>query len=543
MRRAQFLTGVRCRMRGLRFAGFAALAAAMLLPAHNVLAQEDEEDQAAQEAAEAAAAARAAERERQQVFQQLQQQIQQMRAREAELLQQKEAQARRELAEQQEQTRQAIARRDRAEAYSQELDRRWEANEARIEEITALLEQHQGNLGELFGVTRQIAGDAAGVLRESLITTQLHPPPGEEERAEFMVRIAAARALPSIQELERLWFEVMREMTMSGEVVRYTTDVIQIQEGTGGPLEEQFAVDLSEDPGASAIEKMAAGAERLEAEPREVVRVGSFTVINGSEFLGYLPSEKKLTELDGELATYFRDIAANLASTPPDSGYTRAVVDPASGALLGVYLQRPNWIQRIALGEVVGYVIIAVGSLGVLVAMFQYVYLIRTRFAVRSQLSSMANPRSDNPLGRLLLAFRGGNGEKRRAPESIELAELRLSEAVLREVPKLERFQSFLRLAVAAGPLLGLIGTVVGMIITFHAIVASGTSDPRLMAHGIGQAMIATVLGLGIAIPLLFINAGLAVFSRGIMQTLDEQSEVLLADTITEARRREQRAT
>jgi biopolymer transport protein ExbB len=101
---------------------------------------------------------------------------------------------------------------------------------------------------------------------------------------------------------------------------------------------------------------------------------------------------------------------------------------------------------------------------------------------------------------------------------------------VLREVPRLERFQSFLRLAVAAGPLLGLIGTVIGMIITFRAIVASGTSDPRLMAQGIGQAMIATVLGLGIAIPLLFINAGLASLSRSVTQILDEQSQALLAN-------------
>ena len=111
-----------------------------------------------------------------------------------------------------------------------------------------------------------------------------------------------------------------------------------------------------------------------------------------------------------------------------------------------------------------------------------------------------------------------------------ELAELRLSEAVLRELPKLERFQAFLRLAVAAGPLLGLIGTVIGMIITFHAITAAGTSDPRMMAQGIGQAMIATVLGLGIAIPLLFINAGLAAFSRGIIHVLDEQTHELLAE-------------
>jgi len=137
-------------------------------------------------------------------------------------------------------------------------------------------------------------------------------------------------------------------------------------------------------------------------------------------------------------------------------------------------------------------------------------------------------------LGRLLLAF-GGEGEgggKGKRPDNVEVAELRLSEAVLREIPRLERFQAFLRLAVAAGPLLGLIGTVIGMIITFHAIVASGSSDPKLMAHGIGQAMIATVLGLGIAIPLLFINAGLTAFSRGVTQILDEQSDALLADTI-----------
>ncbi|HEX2140529.1 MAG TPA: hypothetical protein VHG33_12545, partial [Woeseiaceae bacterium] len=254
MRRAHAMTGERSRLQRLRLAFFAGLAAAMLLPAYDVLAQEDEEDPAAQEAAAEAARAAAAERERQQVFNRLQQQIQEMRAREAELIQQKEAEARAALQEQQRLTQQAIARRDRAEAYSQELDRRWEANEAQIEEITTLLRQHEGNLGELFGVTRQIAGDAAGVLRESLITTQLEPPEGQESRADFMVRIAAARALPSIQELERLWYEVMREMTMSGEVVRYVTEVIQLREGAAEEA-ERFEVDLSQDPGEAALQQ------------------------------------------------------------------------------------------------------------------------------------------------------------------------------------------------------------------------------------------------------------------------------------------------
>jgi len=155
------------------------------------------------------------------------------------------------------------------------------------------------------------------------------------------------------------------------------------------------------------------------------------------------------------------------------------------------------------------------------------------RLRTRAQLRNLQQPTQDNPLGRVLLAFRG---DKSRIEEDYEVAELRLSEASMREIPKLERFQSFLRLAVAAGPLLGLIGTVIGMIITFQAITESGSSDPKLMAQGIGQAMIATVLGLGIAIPLLFANSILASLSRALVQMLDEQSNGMLAESIENRR-------
>jgi biopolymer transport protein ExbB len=152
---------------------------------------------------------------------------------------------------------------------------------------------------------------------------------------------------------------------------------------------------------------------------------------------------------------------------------------------------------------------------------------------VRRQLARLDHPSVDNPLGRVLTSVQLDPGT---IEEAAEVVELRVSEAVLREVPKLERFQSFLRLAVAAGPLLGLVGTVIGMIITFQSITESGSSDPRLMANGIGQAMIATVLGLGIAVPLLFINAGLASMSRHVVQILDEQSTGLLAQSLERAR-------
>ena len=433
---------------------------------------------------------------------QLRQGVQRLRDQERQLATEREQRFRAELQRVERQATEALARRNAAEARSNALDRQWNQNEQTISDTTTLLREREGNLGELFGVTRQVAGDAANVLQNSVLSVQYGVPTEGEERAEFMRRLAAARALPSIVELERLWYEIVREMTDAGKVIKFRAAV--------APIDDPVT---PEDESKSPVEK-------------EVVRVGPFTVSSNGDYLGYLASQKSLTELSGELVGDLQSIGRNLQSAAPGSGYQRAVVDPASGSLLSLYVDRPNWFRRIEDGESVGYLILAVGILGVLLAIFQAVYLMLTRMAVSSQLKTLNDPRPNNPLGRVLLAFRG-DGKRIISPE---LAELRISEAVLREVPRLERFQAFLRLAVAAGPLLGLIGTVIGMIITFRAIVASGTSDPRLMADGIGQAMIATVLGLGIAIPLLFINAGLAVLSRGVTQTLDEQSQSLLAE-------------
>jgi biopolymer transport protein ExbB len=309
--------------------------------------------------------------------------------------------------------------------------------------------------------------------------------------------MAGAKSLPSIAELERMWFELQREMVENGKVVRFKTQVLKPDNTT---------------------------------EEMEVVRVGPFTAVSDGNYLGYIPSKKSLSMLERQLSSEFRSAAQGLQSASGDA-YLKAVVDPSRGALLTRYVERPNFLERIQHGEVVGYVIVGVGLLGVILAAFQYIYLFVTRSAIKAQLAKLSNPDAGNPLGRLILAFRG-----EKPAVNAEVAELRLSEAVLREVPKLQRFQSFLRLAVAAGPLLGLVGTVIGMILTFHAIVASGSSDPRMMADGIGQAMIATVLGLGIAIPLLFINSGLVKLSAGLTQILDEYSQSLLAKYLGENR-------
>jgi biopolymer transport protein ExbB len=386
----------------------------------------------------------------------------------------------------------AIRARDEAEARSKEASATFDANEKQIAERQDLVTQRVGSLGELFGVVRQVAGDSTTVMYNSMISAE-YP-----KRDEWFSGLAKSKSLPSTEDLERLWFELQREMTESGRVARFQTNVVS-----------------------------ASG----EAREQEVVRVGSFVAISHGQYLNYMATLGQLAVLPRQPSGGLTDIAAALEEAK--NGYVEAAIDPSRGLLLSMLVQRPSWVERIEKGESVGYLIITVGLIGLLLAFYQGAYLFGVRAAVRRQLVNIGSPAADNPLGRVLAAVRTTPST---IEEDAEVVELRVSEAVLREVPRLERFQAFLRLAVAAGPLLGLIGTVVGMIITFQSITESGSSDPRLMANGIGQAMIATVLGLSVAIPLLFLNAGLSSLSRSIVQVLDEQSTGLLAESLERAR-------
>jgi biopolymer transport protein ExbB len=366
----------------------------------------------------------------------------------------------------------------------------YDANEKKLTELTAQLEQKAGNLGEMFGVVRQVANDFSSVVHNSLISAQF------PEREEFIVKLSQAKALPSMSDLERFWFELQREMTESGRIARFDTKIVT-PEGT--PAEAS------------------------------VVRVGAFNATSSGRYLSYLPSQRQLAVMPRQPGSEFTSTAGRVEKA--SEGYVGSSLDPTRGVLLSIYAQRPNLWERIEKGEAVGYIIILVGIAGAAAALYQLFYLFTVRGRVRNQLKFPNAPEADNPLGRVLATFKG-EAERVEKQEDAEVVELRISEAVLKEVPPLERFQSFLRLAVAAGPLLGLIGTVVGMIITFQSITESGSSDPKLMAAGISQAMIATLLGLGIAVPLLFANAWLQSISKSIVQILDEQSTGLLAERL-----------
>jgi biopolymer transport protein ExbB len=398
--------------------------------------------------------------------------------------------------------REAETRRTTIQAASDQLSETYSNNEVRINEVNRELVEKANTLGltEVFGLARQTAGEAAVVLQQTLLSTQFPDALGEGGRDRFLRAFSGGRSTPTPAELERVWLELQAEMTAQGKVARYSAPVVQ--------------------PSGESVDS-------------DVIAIGPFSATANGQFLAYVPALGALNVLPRQLPGEFMAVGADFEEA--DGGYARAVVDQTRGVLLGLYVERPTLMERVELGETIGYIIIVVGAVGAILFLIQLVSLIRARVAIRRQIKNLDQPSADNPLGRVLLAFKGG---AQNIEEDADVAELRISEAVLHEVPKLERSQAYLRLAVAAGPLLGLIGTVWGMILTFQSITESGGADPKLMATGIGQAMIATVLGLGIAIPLLFANALLNSLSRTAVQMLDEQSAGILAESIERRRRR-----
>jgi biopolymer transport protein ExbB len=262
------------------------------------------------------------------------------------------------------------------------------------------------------------------------------------------------------------------------------------------------------------------------ARSQTVVRVGVFDAIAAGRYLQFLPDSSRLAELSRQPARRYRTLAASLADT--SGGYVPMIIDPTRGALLGLLVQTPTLEERIHQGGLIGYLIIALGIVGLLIVAWRLFHLSTTARRVRWQLATPDSPSEHNPLGRVLLAVKDVQ------QVATDTLELQLDEAILRELPALSRGQGLVKLLAGTAPLLGLLGTVTGMIVTFQAISLFGTGDPKLMASGISQALMTTVLGLVVAVPLLFFHNLMAARSRALIQILDEQSAGLIA------RRREQ---
>lgn len=349
-------------------------------------------------------------------------------------------------------------------------------------EKETLLQEKSGSLGELFGTVRQMANDSRGVLESSMISAQL------PNRGAFLSSLAELKQQPTISELRTFWLLLQEEMTESGKVSHFTVPVITAE----GQVEEQ-----------------------------EMTRIGVFSAFSDGDFFRYLPETGSLVELGRQPVSRLRGLVADFESTT-DGSLQPVVIDPTRGAILALLVQAPNLKERIQQGGWIGFIILGLGAIGLLIALQRFVSLtIIGRGVARQQNQTEVDLK--NPLGRILSTYSDT------IAQDVETLSLKLDEAILREIPKIERGLVTLAILAAISPMLGLLGTVSGMIETFQSITLFGTGDPKLMSGGISQALVTTELGLAVAIPILLIHSALSSKSNRLVQILDEESAALVA--------------
>ncbi len=400
---------------------------------------------------------------------------------EAKINKAREAQFLAEKNKQQQVLRAALSKLAKQERLSKQLKKHLDTNEQRLSELESKLNDRSGVLGELFGVARQAAGDLKADLNQSLISAQF---PG---RAEKLDGLANNKALPTIGQLETLWYTLQQEMTESGKVVFFNT---QIEQASGQPVEAK------------------------------VIRIGTFNTLANGEYLQYSPETGRLTLLARQPESQYLSLAKEFSTA--QTGPAAVGIDPTRGVILSMLIQAPDTVERIQQGGIIGYIILIMGATGFIYGLIRLLNLTLTGQKMSAQMNS-AVASTDNPLGRV---FKAAEKDKSEDTDNLELI---LDEAITREVPVLEKGLPMIKLLAAVAPLLGLLGTVTGMIATFQSISLFGTGDPKLMASGISQALVTTMLGLCVAMPLLFLHSLVVSRSRILVQILDEQSAGLIS--------------
>ena len=375
----------------------------------------------------------------------------------------------------------------RQEALSAQMEAQFEVNDAKIIDLERAFQERLGGLKELFGVLQQASGDARGQFETSV--TQVQFPDRTDFLLEFAKKMGQSNRLASLEEIERLWIELQREMTETGKVSSFTTTVVN----SSGEENQQ-----------------------------EDTRIGAFNVVSDGKYLEFIPETGRLVELQRQPASRYTNRIGDL--TGASSGMYPMGLDPTRGQLLGLLVQSPSLTERIAQGKTVGYVIIALGIVGVLLAIWRVLALSAIGAKVSKQIKNIHQPTDNNPLGRVLKTAQDAG------TTDIETLELKLGEAILRETPKFNAMLPLLKIISVVAPLLGLLGTVTGMIVTFQAITLYGAGDPKLMAGGISTALVTTVLGLVVAIPTVFLHTLVSSRARRLTQILQEESAGMLAE-------------
>ena len=379
----------------------------------------------------------------------------------------------------------------RQERIADQLEAEYKKNEEILRVKEEAYQKELGSLVELFGHLQSSAGEAAVQFSGSLTSHQLR-----HERVDFLndltSKMSETTELPTIREIEGLWYELQREMVASGQVVSFDTTVVDVDG---------------------------------ESSTCKVTRVGLFNAVCDGKYLEYVSATGQFAFLPRQPVGRFTKTAKKVGNADPGDQVKFGIdpTGPTGGSLLANLIQTPSLAERAAQGREVGYAIIFVGLIGIGIAFWKLWSLFVLGKAVKAQSGSKTLD-VRNPLGRVLKV-----GEEN-FKKDIDTLELKLAEAIMAERPSIERGIGAVRIISVVAPLAGLLGTVTGMIVTFQMITLYGTGDPKLMAGGISQALVTTVLGLLVAIPTTLLHSFTASSAKGIISVLEEQSTGILAE-------------
>lgn len=381
--------------------------------------------------------------------------------------------------------KQALKELKKEEAFSQRLTTEFEKNEQELAVLENELNLAVGVLGELFGVVKQIAGDFRGQVLNSLVSAEI------PDREKFAENIASRKKLPTTKELRKLWFEIQREMTEQGKISQFKADVVTLS----GKKSTQL-----------------------------ITRVGAFNLISEGDYLHYQGDIGKVVELARQPERRFTRYIDDLEKAKENT-YPIFALDPSRGSLISILIRTPGLFERIQQGGLVGLVIICVLLFGLFLVVERWIVIRKEEEKIKAQLKSSTELKEDNPVGQILSVYQNNKDL------DMDSLEMKLNEIAIKYLPKVERGIGTIKLLAVLSPLLGLLGTVTGMIVTFQSITLFGTGDPKLMAGGISQALMTTVMGLCCAIPLLLCHNFISSRSQKIVQILEEQTAGLLAES------------
>lgn len=374
-----------------------------------------------------------------------------------------------------------VALRNSLQKQADQLSAQFSKNEDQLARLEEKLRLESGSLGEIFGVVRQNAKELQSDLSGSVTGAD------RQQLADVINDIVAAKSLPSMKQLIGLWHSMEEQIQASSEIAPITISYIN---GDGKTVQEK------------------------------AVRLGTFGLVTEQGYVQWNNARKDAVAYDrqpedGPTLTSLNDVL--------QGDVKNVVLDPSHGTLTKQLALEPTMMDRLEAGGAVGNVIIALLVIGLIIAGYRGVTLTLARKQIKAQLKNPSQL-TNNPLGRVLSVY---SKEKKLTVEALEL---RLLEAVVDEQTQLERGLSMLKLLAALAPMLGLLGTVTGMIETFQVITQFGNGDPKVMAGGISMALVTTVLGLVAAMPLLLSHNILSSQAESIRNILEKQGISLVAE-------------